>query len=192
MKTTTKQNEPEIRVSAGKYKGKKLLAPEIEGFRSVQDKAKQAVFSIIEPQNIQDSTCLDLFSGSGVMGIEALSRGAAFVDFVDNNYTACGKIMENTQNCEIESYLYEIHLLDSSKFVIKTDKTYDFIFCDPFYNDTKHKHLFQNISQVLTKKGYFIFFHSVDFDPKELAEAGNLKTNSTRKFGKLAFTIFTK
>lgn len=183
----------EIRISSGLFKGKKLHSPEIEGFRSVQDKVKQAVFAIIEPDNIVDSKCLDLFSGSGVMGIEALSRSASFVDFVDSTYESFKTIQDNLIGVGVNEFVYEVHLIDAAKFVVKYkgQKKYNFIFCDPFYTDVKQKHLVENITGIMAKNGLFIYFHSPDFDPATLIEGTGLKVYTKRQFGNSSFTIFS-
>ena len=190
---TNKDKKAEIRISSGLYKGKKLISPKIEGFRSVQDKVKQAVFAIIENPNIENSFCLDLFSGSGIMGIEALSRKALFVDFVDSTYKSYKTIQDNLLKLEINEFLYEVHLIDAVKYVLKhaKDKKYNFIFADPFYADIKQKHLVDNISNILAKNGLFIYFHSPEFDPNTLIGNANLKEYTKRQFGNACFTMYT-
>jgi 16S rRNA (guanine966-N2)-methyltransferase len=186
--------KPEIRVSAGLYKGKRILPPNIEGFRSVLDKAKQAVFAIIEPANIDSATCLDLFAGSGIMGIEALSRNASFVDFVDSTYEAFSTIQTNLAAVGANEFLYETHLIDAAKFVVKYkgQKKYNFIFCDPFYADIKQRYLVENITGIMAKTGLFIYFHSPDFDPTTLIVGSGLKEYTKRQFGNSCFTIFSR
>ena len=93
-----KDKKLELRVSSGIVKNKKLKIPEIEDFRAVQEIAKSAVFSIIGDK-INGAVCLDIFAGSGNMGIEALSRGAEWCDFVDNNGISVEVIKENIINC---------------------------------------------------------------------------------------------
>jgi len=78
------QNKKEIRIITGTAKNRKLKAPNIEDFRAVQEIAKSSLFSILG-EKIKNAVCLDLFSGSGNLGIEALSRGAKRCDFVDEN-----------------------------------------------------------------------------------------------------------
>jgi 16S rRNA (guanine966-N2)-methyltransferase len=185
-----------IRVSSGKYKGKFLEAPKIEKFRSVQDIARQAVFSIIGADNLLNTYCLDLFAGSGIMGIEALSREAAYVDLVDENYEAVGAIRNTLDILEIPEDTAKAHRLKSVKFVekaLRNNRKYHIIFCDPFYDDLKHKHLFNLIPQILEKNGVFVFFH----DPEqadyydEIGKKAGLKLTERRKFGDSAFSIFT-
>ena len=188
-------DKPKIRVSAGKYKGTMLKTPSIEGFRSVQDIAKQAVFSIIEAQNILGSRCLDLYAGSGNMGIEALSREAAYVDFVDENYDAVGQIRQTLLMLEIDEETAKAHKLKAVKFVEKAIRNgwkYNFVFCDPFYNDLAHKHLFNLVPQILEEKGIFVFFFSPENADyyQEIAQKAGLNMLERRKFGDSAFCMF--
>ena len=138
-----------IRVTSGLVKNKILKAPEIEGFRAVQEKAKLALFSILGDK-IVGVTCLDLFSGSGNLGIEALSRGAAWCDFDDSNKVCKETIDENVNNCGFLE-MSEVSGKDAVKFVTKTQKIYDIIFLDPFYDTTSHIFLMKSMENILAK-----------------------------------------
>ena len=143
------------RITTGTAKNKTLKSPDILDFRAVQEVAKSAVFSVIGDQ-IQESTCLDLFAGGGNMGIEALSRGASFCDFVDSNRKSVEVIEQNLINCQLLEKA-EIHQQEAAKFVANTEKTFDIIFLDPFYNDIKHKYLMEMLSEILNPQGIVIF-----------------------------------
>ena len=73
-----------MRVISGKYKGKNLIGFDIDGTRPTMDRVKESLFGIIQ-NNIKNSVVLDLFAGSGSLGIEAISNGASEVYFIDNN-----------------------------------------------------------------------------------------------------------
>src|SRR5262245_55604581 len=73
-----------VRIIAGKWRGRRLKVPDIEGLRPTPDRVRETVFNWLSPL-IPDSRCLDLFAGSGVLGFEALSRGAAYVEMVDQS-----------------------------------------------------------------------------------------------------------
>ncbi len=184
-----------IRISAGKYKGKFILAPKVDKFRSVQDIARQAVFSIIEADNIINAKCLDLYAGSGILGLEALSREADRVDFVDENYEAIGAIRNTVLLLEIPEEIATAHRLKAVKFVekaIRNKLKYKYVFCDPFYDDLAHKHLFNIMPQILEKNGLFIFFHfpeNADYY-EQVANVAGFKLTERRKFGDSAFSIF--
>lgn len=181
----------QLRVITGEAKNKRLVAPNVEGFRAVQEVAKGSLFSIIG-SDIHDSYCLDLFSGSGNLGIEALSRGAAHVDFVDDNYNSIGSIKSNLENCKFEESRYTIHRNEAVKFAGNTEKSYDFIFLDPFYDDTSHIFLMQMIEQVLKPEGVVAFFHGSNLDMQKMISKTQLKIQDERKFGSSLLTILTK
>ena len=85
-----------MRVISGKYKGRKIEGYNIEGTRPTQDRVKESLFAMIQ-EELYDSTILDLFTGSGNLGIEALSNGSKKAYFVDNN-TECIKILKKNGN----------------------------------------------------------------------------------------------
>ncbi|GAG96620.1 unnamed protein product, partial [marine sediment metagenome] len=84
-----------MRVIAGKAKGHRLKAPKRAATRPATDLVRGAIFSILETATSDWTQVLDLFSGSGALGIEALSRGAGWVDFVEHNPLCCGIIKQN-------------------------------------------------------------------------------------------------
>ena len=90
-----------MRVIAGKYKGRKLNSPEDSSVRPTTDKAKEALFSILTNE-IYGARVLDLFAGSGGLGIEALSRGATYCLFADSSRRSLDLIRSNIAHCEIE------------------------------------------------------------------------------------------
>ena len=118
-----------MRIISGKYKGKKINGYDIEGTRPTQDRVKESLFAMIQ-EDLIDSVCLDLFSGSGNLGIEALSNGAKECYFVDNNKECIKVIKDNLKD------------IDNS-FVLNTDykdalnsfkNKFNIIFLDPPYN----------------------------------------------------------
>jgi len=177
----------EIRITTGIAKNKKLKIPEIEDFRAVQEIAKSSVFSIIG-EKVVNSTCLDLFAGSGNMGLEALSRGAKWCDFVDENPISVKTIKENIINCGFLEKS-EVFRKKATKYITKTDKKYDLIFIDPFYKDISQKYLVSNLKNILNKDGIIVFFHGENLNIKDLVQGTNLKILEERSFGKSFFTL---
>jgi 16S rRNA (guanine966-N2)-methyltransferase len=178
-----------LRISSGIVKNKKLKAPKTENFRAVQEVAKQAVFSIIGDKII-DAKCLDLFAGSGNLGLEALSRGAAHCTFIDENYDAIGCIRENVKKCGFEEKA-EIERADAVKFAANTKEKFDIIFVDPFYENTSHIFLMKNLEEILNKEGLIVFFHGDNLDINKVMKDTSLKIITERRFGKSFFTIFS-
>lgn len=186
---TDNGKKPELRITTGTAKNKRLKTQNIEGFRAVQEVAKSSVFSILGDK-VLGAFCLDLFSGSGNMGLEALSRGAEWCDFVDSNYFSCEVIRENIVNCGFFEKS-EVIRKEAAKYVVNTEKTYDLIFLDPFYDDVNHKFLVSNLENILNKDGVIIFFHGENLDLKTLIEGTGLNIMEERKFGKSFFTILS-
>ena len=89
----------DMRIISGKYKGKQLKAPVSDNIRPTGDKVKQALFTKLQ-FFVCDKTVLDLFSGSGALGIEALSRGAKKVIFVDKDYRSVNLTKENLKGID--------------------------------------------------------------------------------------------
>ena len=176
-----------IRVITGTAKNKRLKAPRIEGFRAVQGVAKASLFSILG-EKIEDSVCLDLFSGSGNLGIEALSRGAGHCTFIDEEPRAIKTIEENLRNCNLLEKS-EIVRKNAVKFAGDAPRNYDVIFLDPFYEDTSHKFLMQNLESILEEDGTIIFFHGKRLDLEKTLENTNLKLIDQRRFGKSYFSL---
>jgi 16S rRNA (guanine966-N2)-methyltransferase len=179
-----------IRIITGSAKNKRLSAPDIEGYRAVQEIAKGAVFSIIGDK-IQGATCLDLYAGSGNMGIEALSRGASWCDFVDENPIAVQTIEQNLFNCGFIDN-FSVTRKDCVKYCVNTDTQYDIIFADPFYSDQNHTYLMKQLEKLLKKDGLITFFHDKTFDMNNLILNTDFNIVTTRFFGKSAVSFSKK
>lgn len=121
-----------MRVIAGKAKGKKLKAPQGMKTRPITDMIKEALFNVLG-HRIYEAAFLDLFAGSGSVGIEALSRGARPVLFVDNDKSAVSVIAENIRNCNItEGFdIYCQDVFNSLKFLERHGSQFDYIYVDP-------------------------------------------------------------
>ena len=120
-----------MRVISGKYKGKNIIGYDIEGTRPTQDRVKESLFGIIQDY-IDSSKVLDLFAGSGNLGIEALSNGADSCVFVDNNKKCIECIKKNTDGISNITILESDYLKALDYF--KDKYKFDLIFLDPPYN----------------------------------------------------------
>ncbi len=129
-----------MRVIAGKARRLQLKTPEGFDTRPTTDKTKETLFNILNPY-LADSDFLDLFSGSGAIGIEALSRGAKYAAFVEDNKTALDCIRANLkftkleENAEVISY----SAIEAIRVLEMKGKVFDVIFMDPPYNNLLEK-----------------------------------------------------
>lgn len=149
------ENSP--RITSGALKNRKIKISKNASLKFVRDKVRQAIFMILSDR-VEDAEVLDLFSGSGVLGFEALSRGASFVDFVEENYGNVESLKINTHQLGLDEKV-EIHKTKAITFTGNTEKKFDLIFLDPFYDDTHHKFLLQLINESLKPNGVVIFLH---------------------------------
>ncbi len=120
-----------MRIISGKYKGKKIDGFDIEGTRPTMDRVKESLFGIIQ-NNLKDSICLDLFAGSGSLGIEALSNGASICYFVDKNKQILNILKNNLKGIENSILIEKEYLMALEEL---KNKKFDVIFLDPPYKD---------------------------------------------------------
>lgn len=176
-----------MRITAGNAKGKKLHVPEIPGIKLSQEVVRQAIFSIIG-ERIKNCVCLDLFAGSGSIGLEALSRGSAWCDFVDNNNESIQTIIQNIKICSFSNNS-SVQKSDALKYLLKTEKRYDFVFLDPFYRSINLKHLFKTLEKILIPQGKIFFLHDKNSDIKEIVGGSNFKIKDQRFYGATGLTV---
>ncbi len=119
-----------MRVIAGKYRGKKLKEFQLSSTKPTLDRVKESLFSSIQFDLI-GAKVLDLFSGTGALGIESLSRGASSVDFVDKNPEAINIIKQNMQGIEGDFTITQSDYMDFLTKLKPSGKKYDIILLDP-------------------------------------------------------------
>ncbi|MCK4862883.1 MAG: 16S rRNA (guanine(966)-N(2))-methyltransferase RsmD [Dehalococcoidales bacterium] len=124
-----------MRVITGTAKGHRLKFPKGTSTRPATDLVRGAIFSILENATDDWSQVLDLFSGSGALGIEALSRGAGWVDFVESEPRCCGIIKENLEKTKLAAQAH-VYCCDVVKALSLIDKEYNIILMDPPYSNT--------------------------------------------------------
>lgn len=142
-----------MRIIAGKFKGKKLKSLKGLKTRPTLDRVKESLFNIIQFE-IEDKTVLDLFAGTGQLGIEALSRGAKFTDFIEadkNTFKILQENLKGLENCRA-------HNLDCKVFLknLQNSIKYDIIFIDPPYGEDLYFGAVNLCLPVLNKGGVII------------------------------------
>lgn len=179
-----------MRVISGLYKGRVIEGFDIDGTRPTQDRVKESIFSTIQ-NYIDESIVLDLFSGSGNLGIEALSNGAKECYFVDNNKKAVSVINGNINKLGIANgVVINDDYKNALDYFKNKKKVFDLIFLDPPYKfeyiDDIVKYIIDN--NLLNKKGLIIceFEHDINKDYKEL------ELFKEKKYGYKKVIIFKK
>ncbi len=121
----------EVRIIGGKWRGRKLKFPDAKGLRPSQDRARETLFNWIAPW-IADAAVLDLFAGSGVLGFEALSRGAAHAELVDIAKPVTQAL--EASKTQLAASNASVYNKDAQRHLLECSKTYDFVFVDPPFN----------------------------------------------------------
>jgi len=123
-----------LRVITGKAKGHRLKVPKGSIVRPATDLVRGAIFAILETTTSNWEQVLDLFSGSGALGIEALSRGAGWVDFVDREPRCCDIIRQNLEKTKLGAQAH-VYCCSVAKALSFLDKEYSIILMDPPYSN---------------------------------------------------------
>lgn len=178
-----------MRVIAGEYKGRRLESPADDSVRPTTDKVKEALFSILSDR-IWESRVLDLFSGTGNLGIEALSRGAKKVIFADNSRESIGMIKRNIAHCRAEEGS-KIAAGDYKKILMNVDEKFDIIFLDPPYGKGLLQDCFKLIAErgILAEDGVIVAEHRKEEKlPEEFYGFTKVKE---RKYGIVMLSIYS-
>ena len=125
-----------MRIISGSAKGRELLSPESEGVRPTSDRAREGLFSTLESEfsSMTDLHFLDLFAGSGAVGVEALSRGAALVHSVELDFETADVAAKNFELVGSASSKYQVYRQSVEQFLMQASGIkYDIIFMDPPY-----------------------------------------------------------
>ena len=151
-----------MRVISGTLKGRIIKGYNIEGTRPTMDRVKESIFGTIQ-NYIKDSIVLDLFAGSGNLGIEAISNGSKYCYFIDNNKEVIKILKDNITNLNIEDKS-NIILSDYNKFLDKCNIKFDIIFIDPPYKYQIIEELITKITtnNILNNNGLLILEFSLD------------------------------
>lgn len=125
-----------FRIIAGKFGGRTIQSPEGSITHPMSERVRNALFNIIGPDELKDATMLDAFAGSGAVGLEALSRGAKHVTFVDRDSVATRTIKDNTAMLSAQNDTTVI-TSNISTWSETVNESFDLIIADPPYDDTQ-------------------------------------------------------
>jgi 16S rRNA (guanine(966)-N(2))-methyltransferase RsmD len=151
-----------MRVIAGSLKGRRLQAPDWDGLRPTSDKLRETLFNVVAPR-IAGARVLDGYAGTGAVGIEAISRGATWVAFVDQDARARALIAGNLAHCGIETgYTIVRAPLDRALDTMRGDPAFapfDLVLLDPPY-DTHAADVLTGIDRVIAPGGLVVLEHA--------------------------------
>ena len=179
-----------MRVIAGDYKGRKLEVPDNNDIRPTGEKVKEAIFSILYPY-LDGAICVDLFSGTGGLGIEALSRGADYCYFCDNSRDSINLTKRNIEKCNAEEYS-KVIMGDYMKALRKIDGKVDIFLLDPPYHKGLYIKALNGIESLdlLSDEGIILVEHpKSEVLPSSL---GYLHKTKERIYGQTVLSIYER
>lgn len=120
----------ELRIIAGRFRHRRLRFPALSGLRPTSDRVRETLFNWLQAV-LPGARCLDLFAGSGALGFEALSRGAAEVVFVERSPEAIGALRENAEKLQLPRTAACFELADAARYLQSPASPFDIVFLDP-------------------------------------------------------------
>ncbi len=171
-------NTSSIRIIGGRHKSYRIVFKASSALRPTSDRAKETLFSWLQFE-LENKSCLDLFAGTGSLGLEALSRGAKHVTFVEREKSLYKNIIKNISDLGYENKIQAV-CSDSFKWLEKNKQKFDLIFLDPPFNLIEYKMLIRAIFQnnVLNEDGK-IFLESSKHTSIELSKTQNILKDKT-------------
>jgi len=171
-----------VRIVAGEHRGARIFAPKGTATRPTSDRVREAAFNLVGP--VEGAAVLDLFAGSGAMGLEALSRGAASAVLVENDRDAVRAIERNVEKLALTGV--RIDQRDVLQALAADRRTYDLILCDPPYGYAEHERLAPYLVRALAADGVLVY----ETGARERPEIQGLRVRTSRTYGSARLTLF--
>ena len=184
-----------VRIIAGKYRGRNLKSPPSLEVRPTSDRLRETLFNVIAPR-LEGARFLDLCAGSGAIGIEALSRGASDVTFVDKSRKMCALVEANLDLCRVPENETEVVQAEAADYLARSLKRkaspWDIVFFDPPYA-TDYLRIIglfgQNTAELLAANGMLVVEHHHKNSLPE--EVGSIIRSRILKQGDSALSFFS-
>lgn len=180
-----------MRITAGKYKAKRVNTVKSQDVRPTSSKVRESIFNILQ-NRVSGSLMLDLFAGSGIMGLEALSRGAEEVVFVEKNPKVMRLLKENIANFDANA---KVIFNDALKALdILKGSSFDIIFVDPPYAAGIYAEVLKKVkdNNLLLPDGVLILEHASSDDYQEFINDNGFEILKSKIYGDTALTFICK
>lgn len=175
-----------MRVITGSARRRRLETLEGEDVRPTTDRIKEAVFSVIQFE-VEGRSFLDLFSGSGQMGIEALSRGAKTAFFIDNSKKSIETVKKNLKTTKLETNA-KVFSMDYMSFLAVNTEEFDIAFLDPPYRTGTLQKALELVAGAMKDTGIIIAENPLD--EEILSNYGNFVLDRQYRYGKIKVSTF--
>ncbi len=170
-----------MRIIAGEFRGRRIDAPKGAATRPTSDFVREAAFNLIGP--VDGAAVVDLYAGSGALGLEALSRGAASCLFVDSSRDACRAIGANLEKLGLRA---TVLCMDAGRAVANERGPFDLILADPPYDFEAYDRLAPSIARLLAADGLAVIQTPAALEPG----LDPLVVRTSRRYGSARLTLF--
>ena len=178
-----------MRIIAGQFRGRRLQVPQGFETRPTADRVREALFSILASRlgSFEDLRVADLYAGSGALGLEALSRGAAHATFVENDPKAQSAIKANADKLGV---IERARIIGGSALVLPRSDPFDLVFADPPYSSGSGTAVVKAVTSAdwLAPAGWL----SVETDRRDPVEPGDYSVELEREIGRARITLLRR
>jgi 16S rRNA (guanine966-N2)-methyltransferase len=180
-----------MRITGGTAKGQQLKVPKNSLVRPTTDRVREAIFSVLASLTSRPSRALDLFAGTGALGIESLSRDAEWVDFVDQQAKSCAIIKQNLDKVGFSQKAH-VYCCSVSKALTFLDGKYDIVFMDPPYSDSATNQVVMQLanSKVIDGKSLIVISHAARSPLQQ--SYNDLSLIKEKRYGDTCISIYRK
>jgi 16S rRNA (guanine966-N2)-methyltransferase len=178
-----------MRITGGTVRGQVLVVPKNVDIRPTTDRTREAVFSMLSSLTENWDRCLDLYAGTGALGLEALSRGAGWVDFVEKEHRNCDMIKQNIKKLGFSDSSHT-YCFDVGRAFTDINEPYDIIFMDPPYADKAIENVLARLagSSLVKENTIVVVSHSSRVPLAE--QYGRLNVLKEKRYGDTAISIY--
>ena len=178
-----------MRVIAGRAKGHRLAGPPSRATRPTSDLVRGAIFSALESMGVELTRVLDLYAGSGALGIEALSRGGQWCDFVEKDTRSCASIRENLAKTRFDG-LAKVHCAPVERALARLEGPYTLVLADPPYAQEAAPSLERLVESGLAESGRTVLVLEHSSREEGPGRLGGLSQVKTLRHGDSAVSIY--
>jgi 16S rRNA (guanine(966)-N(2))-methyltransferase RsmD len=179
-----------VRIIAGTVGGRSIRAPKGAATRPTADRVREALFNILASRGDPPASALDLYAGSGALGLEALSRGAGRVTFVEQHGATCDLIRDNAEALGFAARAIILCKRVMDFMRAHQNERFGWIFVDPPYESRELKRVLDNLGPLVAPGGLVVAEHSSHEEPGETH--GGLALADRRRYGQTALSFYTE
>jgi 16S rRNA (guanine966-N2)-methyltransferase len=179
----------QVRIIGGEHRGRKLSFPDIPGLRPTGDRIRETLFNWLQPR-LPGASCLDLFAGSGALGLEAASRGAGRVLMLDSSPVVVDQLRQNISLLRLEQT--EVQQADALTWLDGEPQKFDVVFLDPPFAEDLLQKLCQKLENGLWLNPEALIYLEMDAGTKKPSLPSSWKIHKQKRAGQVEYLLCTR